>query len=236
MLPGSSRGGDRFFLRSFADWTRPENVQPLSAQSAGLALRFAWPEQEPSTPRGPLLPPFPSRCLILGRSRFCFEPEQARQPRLLREHRRGSGRIAAAIVVVVASGGRAPPGDGETANRSAIVVPDGSLLVSVAVESLERILRGVQLPSRFANGPSTCGSIDRHHDPAGAVLAAEVHEERVFVVLHASAMIRVALLMEEPRLDLSRVCHERSPVRSRWTGQIGAFSHGGERTPGQARR
>jgi len=75
-------------------------------------------------------------------------------------------------------------------------VASAILIVLPTVELLECFLRGVELPTRLADRRSPRVPIDREHGPALSFLAAEVHEDRVAIVLHAHPMGRIALLVK----------------------------------------
>ena len=68
------------------------------------------------------------------------------------------------------------------------------------VQPGEGVSGGVELPAGLGHGPVAGRPVDREHGPPIAVLPAEVHEERLAVVLHASAVSGVALLVQDARL------------------------------------
>src|SRR4051794_30446597 len=56
----------------------------------------------------------------------------------------------------------------------------------------------VALARGLGDRPAPGGSVDREHGPVAAVLAAQVHEQRVAVVLDAQPVAWIVVLMEDP--------------------------------------
>ena len=77
-----------------------------------------------------------------------------------------------------------------------IVGHAGSALL---VQPLVGLLRRVDLAQRLRHHPAPAGAIDRQHGPSAPVLVAQMHEQRVAIVLHAQAVIRVAVFAQRAR-------------------------------------
>src|SRR6185312_8796219 len=83
----------------------------------------------------------------------------------------------------------------------------------VGVQALEGVSRRLALTARLRDGPAPGGAVDGENGPAAAVFVAEVHEQRVAVVLDAQTVGVVALLAEDARALGGAVGDERGPAR-----------------------
>jgi hypothetical protein len=63
------------------------------------------------------------------------------------------------------------------------------------VKLLERLRGGIELAHGLPHRPPPRGAVDRKHGPPRAVLAAQMHEDRVAVVLDAGAVRWVPLFI-----------------------------------------
>src|SRR5690348_7716115 len=60
-----------------------------------------------------------------------------------------------------------------------------------------RLDRGVALARRLGDRPAPRGTVDRQHGPVAAILAAEMDEQRVAVVLDAQPVPGIAVLVQD---------------------------------------
>ena len=68
-----------------------------------------------------------------------------------------------------------------------------------AVEPGVRVFGGVELPGRLRDSPTASCAIDREDGPPVAVLVTEMHQQGLSIVLDPQPMVRVALLVKDPR-------------------------------------
>jgi hypothetical protein len=80
--------------------------------------------------------------------------------------------------------------------------PSGSVLSSRLPNHLSTAARTRQgcvgLLTRRCDRPAPGRSVDSENDPSMIVFVAEVHEDRVPLVLHANAVIVIVLVMKDP--------------------------------------
>jgi hypothetical protein len=95
----------------------------------------------------------------------------------------------------------------------------------IAIEPIECSLRSGELRSGLTNSPASGFAIHSEHRPASAILAAQVHEDCVPVVLHPDAVVRIPLLVKHARVRSVRLGYERRPTRPRRPPQARRLIH-----------
>lgn len=97
----------------------------------------------------------------------------------------------------------------------------------VAIEPRVRVFCRVKLPPSLSHDPAPSPSIDGQDGPALAVLVAEVHEQRVSIVLDPQSVGGVVLLAEDARLVVFTISKEGRPTRARRARQVPRCGHAG---------
>src|SRR5688572_28040033 len=96
---------------------------------------------------------------------------------------------------------------------AAMTIEMNLLMVRSEIEHVDRGLRGIQLATTLSNGPLARNPVNRDGRPALPMFARNVDEQRVFIVLHADSMQRVAFLLETAdRATAGDAPHERCPA------------------------